>query len=282
MAALGKGFVKATDQAIKALIVSICGEEGQGKTHFSLSAPGPIAFFNTDIGLRGVVEKFAKEKDINVFNISVPSARPEDDKRVQERLKEREKGYTVDQAIKDLLSEDARTEWDRMISGVKYALLDSDIRTLVFDTATELWEMLRLAHFGKLTEVQSWHYGPCNADYRSLIKMFFKGDDPIKNVILIHKMKTIYVNNKATDKRESAGFSGTGHMVQVNATMTKDIPWEDENGDWQTGEYNLQFNVRKGCRLRPELDGTYLTGEECTFPFMAISAVPDSDYDNWL
>lgn len=268
---IGKGFSLATSETMTALIMSICGEEGQGKTHFALSAPGPIALFNTDIGLRGVVEKFADDKTIYPFTVNVPCERQPDSSSDKRTPGER-------------LSDDARMEWDRfIIDGVKIALRNSSIKTVICDTATELWELLRLAHFGKLTEVQSWHYGPCNAEYRNFIKMFFdKDDSPIKNLILIHKMKTVYVNNKSTDKREYAGFAGTGHLVQVNGTMTKDTPWEDENGNWNTGEYNFQFNLRKGCRLNPALDGTYMTGADCIFPFVAFAAVPGSDLSDWL
>lgn len=272
--ALGKGFTKATSETIEALIISICGEEGQGKTHFSLTAPGGIAIFNTDIGLRGVVEKFADDKDVYPFSVALPSPR-------EPTPVELKANSNITTGI--ILSQDARMEWDRFIQGVREALEDDSIRTVICDTATELWELLRLAHFGKLTEVQSWHYGPCNAEYRNFIKMFYdKEDNPIKNLILIHKMKTVYVANKATDRREYSGFSGTGHLVQINATMTKDTPWEDEDGNWNTGDYNLQFNLRKGCRLNPDLDGTYLVGPDCNFAIMAMSALPTSDADNWL
>ena len=40
------------------LIVSVEGLEKRGKTHFAMTAPPPIAYFDMDIGAEGVVNKF--------------------------------------------------------------------------------------------------------------------------------------------------------------------------------------------------------------------------------
>ena len=65
------GFHKAeTIETHKRLIVSIAALEKCGKTHFALTAPGPIAYFNFDIGVEGVIGKFCKDKSIWVTDYS--------------------------------------------------------------------------------------------------------------------------------------------------------------------------------------------------------------------
>ena len=61
----GLGFRKAGADAIRhRLIISVDGHEKQGKSHFALTAPQPIALFDVDTGLEGVVEKFEHTKGI--------------------------------------------------------------------------------------------------------------------------------------------------------------------------------------------------------------------------
>ena len=40
------------------LVVRVGGLEKEGKTHFALTAPGPIGAIDMDRGMEGVVEKF--------------------------------------------------------------------------------------------------------------------------------------------------------------------------------------------------------------------------------
>ena len=76
-----------------------------------------------------------------------------------------------------------------LISSYQWALAEPAVRTISVDTATELWELLRMARFGKLTQVMPYQYGPVNAEFRSLIRMAYASD---KNLILLHKMRKVY------------------------------------------------------------------------------------------
>jgi hypothetical protein len=52
------GFSDAVVETPYRLIASVSGKEKTGKTHFALTAPEPIIFFNIDVGTEGVVGKF--------------------------------------------------------------------------------------------------------------------------------------------------------------------------------------------------------------------------------
>jgi hypothetical protein len=225
----GLGFEDAPDGITQRLVASISGLEKQGKTHFALTAPDPIAIFNLDIGMEGVANKFrAQGKEIAVYDTIIPVA------------------------------DEAEKEWEKLEKAYWAVLKDKWVRTVVLDTATEIWELLRLARFGKLTQVMPYHYGPVNAEYRKLIKAAYDTD---KNLILLHKMKPKYVNDKRTAEYERAGFGDTGFLVQVNAQVYRDLPDE--------GETNPAFNLYvKDCRQNAELVGMELAGDMCTWDML--------------
>ena len=158
-----QGFREAESTAGKRLILNIEGMPGKGKSSLALSAPDPIVLFDFDTGLEGVLEQFLADGK----RIIVPkeSLRHEDS--------------------------DQQKVWENMWKTFQDSYiraLDSpikDVRTIVIDTATEAWELKRLVAFGKLSQVQSHHYGPVNADFRRLIKRAYNSD---KNLILIHKL----------------------------------------------------------------------------------------------
>ena len=153
------GFIEAKERADQPrIIMSVVGLEKQGKTHFALSAPGPISMFSTDVGEEGVVCKFWDEKEIHIMDISPAN---EDE------------------------PEDADEEFARFHKAYMAMLRGDEVRTILVDTATEIWELLRMARFGRLTQVMPYQYGPVNKEYRLLIRAAYNHD---KNLILLHKM----------------------------------------------------------------------------------------------
>lgn len=235
------GFVDAKDRVVHPrIIVSISGLEKQGKTHLALTSPGPIALFSTDIGEEGVVGKFGNKK-IHILDV----ARIDED-----------------------AAEKAPAEWDSFKKAYNHCLRSKEIRSIVIDTATEIWELLRMARFGRLTQVMPYQYGPVNAEYRTLIRDAYNFD---KNLILLHKMKAQYINDKRTGEWERSGFSDTGFLVQVNTQVYRDNP---EDG----GAFCLWV---KDCRQNPTMAGGILEGEMCSFPMLAMMVLPDVDPGKW-
>lgn len=236
------GFVDARSILVKPrIIMSISGLEKQGKTHFSLTAPGPIAFFSTDIGEEGVVGKFTKDKEIFIMNID---------------------------KIDDDSANQAPAEFSRFKAAYLAILRGKEVRTIIIDTATEIWELLRMARFGRLTQVMPYMYGPVNAEYRALIREAYNWD---KNLILIHKMKAQYINDKKTGEFERSGFSDTGFLVQVNTQIYRYSPADG-------GEFVLWI---KDCRQNPDLAGEEMEGPMANFQMLASSILPDVDIKEW-
>lgn len=235
------GAISAGDRVIvPRIIMSISALEKQGKTHFSLTAPAPSVIFSTDIGEEGVVHKFG-DKDINIIEIA-----------------NFEEGNDVA----------AEKEWDRYLDTYNAFLNDKDTRTIIIDTATEIWELIRLARFGRLTQVMPYQYGPVNKEFRSMIRKAYDFD---KNVVFLHKMRPQYVNDKWNGEYERSGFNTMGFLVQVNAQMYR---YSQEDG----GEFVLWV---KDCRQNPDMADMELEGDMCNFPTMASMVLPEVDPEVW-
>lgn len=235
------GFKEADSTIVKRLLVAVESLEKEGKTHFALTAPGPIAVFDFDTGMEGVVSKFAKQKKIYVS----------DYRRLGNVMTNTPDNYVL--------------LWEKFKKEFIATMEEPSIRTVVMDTATEVWELLRLARFGKLTQVMPYHYGPVNAEYRELLRKAYSSN---KNLILLHKMKDEYVKDQRTGQLKRSGFSDTGYMVQVNIRM-----WRDE-------ENHFHMFV-KDCRQNPDVAGLDLMDDAATFPMLANCIFPETTEKDW-
>jgi hypothetical protein len=245
------GFIEADDTVHKRIILSIGGREKQGKTHLALSAPAPIGIFSSDIGTEGVVNKFKREgKDIWAHEMQVPEKHDE-----------------------------AKEIWENFKKAYYGILRVPEIRTVIFDTATEIWELLRICRFGKLTQVMPYQYGPVNAEYRRLLKDCYSTQ---KNLILLHKMKPVYIDDKRTKNFENAQFSDTPYIAQVNVEVFRSTPKKACPYCKKSDGIQRHWGIKiKDCRQNPELIDKVFTDQLCTFPFIASLIVPESDQEDW-
>lgn len=223
--------------APRRLIVQVNGMQKTGKTTLGLSAPKPLAIINFDIGLEGVIQRFAE--DVTKGNILVM------DMKSGEYLLQQNLGQDVYEA-----------EWRKFVSGFRIAL--RECKSVMVDTAPEAWELCRLAHFGRLSQVMQHHYAIPNAAFRQLLREAYEHE---VNLILVHHLKAEYVGNTSTGNKVPAGFSRTADLVQMVVYM-----WRDENN-----EFCLRI---ADCRHKPQLNGTVLFGGMINFEYL-LSMVHD-------
>lgn len=247
------------------LVLSLSGLEKTGKTHTALTAPGPIAYLNFDIGDEGVVGKF-KESGKQIFHRRFskpmsfgPAGEPD--------------------------ASGALAEWIQF-SRTWYKLLGVEgLRTIILDTETESWELARLARLGKLSQVKPHHYGPVNAEYNGLLKAAYDSD---KNVILIGKMKKEYKNDKWNGGYERAGMSGLGFIVQVILQTFR----YDEVAEGEDRVKDSFAVVVKDCRQNPALKGEEFCGvmpwdnaageiSMTSFPWIASQVIEGTTPEDW-
>ena len=233
------GFTLAAGVVKRRLILSVDALEGAGKTRFTLTAPGPIAFINFDYGLEGVIEAFQVTKKIYVATVKL------------------EFDGSRDQIIKAAEKELLKFE-------VNYQTALKQARTIVIDTGTELWELLRLAAFGKLASVMPQHYAEVNQAMTRLLKLAY---DSNANLIITHRLKEQWLNDKRTGVYEFAGMKDIPFLVQAHARL-----WTDEHG----------YHLRVGkCRQNASVVGLELMNGMITFSMLATMVFPDSNVSDW-
>jgi hypothetical protein len=254
------GVRKADNNVYPRLILDLCGRPKQGKTHFALTAPGKILILNTDIGLEGVVHKFTAQKHIEILDFRVP--------------------YNMTEAC---------TERDRVKNVWKIGMESGEIRTVIVDTATDLWDLFKIAEFGKLTpggaDVQ-FKWGSVNREYQALLRTAY--DTKTVNLILIHQTKKKYIKMPEDNQShwngeyERAGFSKMEYIVQINAEVYRD--------------HDKVFHIKiDDCRQNPDMAGEdypsmdieditlrkMISEQQVTFSFLAQMALPETSSEDW-
>jgi hypothetical protein len=250
------GFSVPMASKIKRIVMCTKALDKRGKTHFAMTAPGPIAIVGLDTGTKEVASKFLGTKELICAYHKVT-------------------GKLAD--VKKT-AEAADKEWDTVRDSIETATNHPKIRTLIIDTGTEVWELLRLARFGKLAQVMPHQYGPVNKEMRDLVKRAYERED--LNVIWIHKLKKQYSQNKKGEDSwngsyDLAGYSDIPYLVDLTLEHYWVSPTEDEPG-------RFGIHVTGVGRQTPDVCGLKLEGDDCNFQMLAMMLYPDVDPAWWV
>lgn len=251
------GFSESDDSEYFRMIVATSAPEKTGKTHWALhTTPSPVALIDFDIGTEGVINKRDPKRRIlhRQFNLKAQSA-------IEGRVPRREEW---------------EKEWSDCETAVRACVANSLIRTLVIDTGTEMWELARLAEFGKVDQVKPHHYGPLNREYRMLVQSAYSRKD--LNVVITHKVKKQYKNDNWNGEYERAGFGDVAFLVQVNVDHYVEVIEEGEDGAPDQTEFGIRV---LNCRQNPEVNGLELEGPLCSFAVLGRKVFPNSKREDW-
>ena len=169
-------------------VIHLSGETKTGKTTWALATtPEPVFYLCFDPNGKGIAEKVVAQthRDIRIAYFSL-----------------KEHGL---QTRKGDVPEEYTEQWKRVKEAWDTAV-EHGTGTLVVDTWTELYEECRLAEFGKVDQVRERYYGPINAKLKLMMRDLYGTN---LNAILISKMRSVYVDDKRTDKREAAAWGDT-------------------------------------------------------------------------
>ncbi len=237
-------FSKYKARTTRNACISVEGREKRGKTHFALTAPGPIVYFNLDEGLDRVQPEI-KFPNLDLRVVNIPN-------------------FSRD-GHPDHVAEQALRVWEQLKEQHINAL--ESARTVVYDSFTEIWEVARLARFGKLTQVQWFHYGPINREFHDFIREFNKHD---ANLILLHKvMAEKDSNGAATGGFERKSFNHIGFDVDDFFRVDRD----------DTGAFFVEC-LESGHNA--EIKGKRFAAPCNTFTDIALSLFPSSVPTDWM
>lgn len=245
-----EGFTEAADEVKHRLIIASEGPERRGKTHFAFTMPGPLAILPFDTGtLEGLVHKFRQKKQILVPKEDLSFEPGGGSKAEYEKI------------------------WKRVEVAYDKCLNTKGLRSMLIDTGSQIWELLRLARFGKLTQVMPHHYGPVNEEFRGFIRRAY---DANINLTITHKVKKQYVGAKDKEswngKYERSGNGDIGFLSQVQLLHGRDMEEPDK-----------PFWIKVlDCRQNADMAGETLSGDMCDFPTLGSMVFPESDPEEWV
>lgn len=236
----------------KGILLSVEGLQKTGKTEFGLSMPAPLFILNLNLGLEGVIEKHVEsgmviyEKTIQIpYTASLPG-----------------QGFT-------LVATAAAETWKSAILTLMEALKDELVKSIFIDTGSELWDLLRIARLGKLTQVLPVQYASVNAEFRQLLQILLTSG---RNVVLSHKVKPEYVNDQKTSRFERSGFGDVGFDVQAELRTNRDLKRDGDD----------QFSIEvMDCRANKELKGVSLSGKNAKFLNVVQLIYPKTTEKDW-
>lgn len=238
------------------------GFAGSGKTHFLLTAPDPIYYFQFDpAGLKGLVDKKQfKKREILVANYC--------DRMNLGRFRDTQSRVA---ACLDVLN-DFREDYEAALKAG---------RTIGFDKEDSVWEMLRLAT-NEDYSVEPKKYQDCNTEFTGWIN---SAENAGVNLGLLRGMKEDWGQtgvSSRTGKVQYGGlgtFSGRGcklvpELVQIQLNHAL-IAGTDDN------KAHFSVTVLEKCRLGNALE---LVGKEFrnpTFLDVATELYPNARPDVW-
>lgn len=251
-------YDKALVEPKHRIIAASVGEVGCGKTSWWLGAPGPIVVQTLDQGLEGVVEPFAREKDIYVANYDL-GKKPGTE-------------FTVEMAKEAI---------QKFNEDFEHAVIHA--RTVVWDRETDLWNTWFFAEFGTddafgAAPPKDWDR--LKGKIRRLIAMAKATD---VNFGIIQGMKNEWVQKisaksgtkQATQSgnRVPAGMDDIDALVHINLEHVR-VP----GGNGAESKFLLKVGKSRGPGGHTIQDQTF---ENLSFADFAQLVFPDSSEEEW-
>lgn len=253
MAGWGR-FTKAKPRERLSLTWASQGLGGQGKTHFALTAPGPIALmlFDPD-GIDPLLRKSEfKKLDIHKIEYGFNPG----------KLSEAERPAAA-KAAYEQFKED-------------YAVAIANARTVVWDKEEHVWEMLRYAHLEGVSDAPKNYY-ELNLEYRG---WFADAAEAGVNLGVIRGMKEKWGTNA------KGSPTGTGEYIPRGQREVNELVQVVLHHFFEDGAFKVRIGGAEGCddpKCRVG-DAAGLIGEvfdNLTFEELAIRLYPEYDEEAW-
>jgi hypothetical protein len=212
-AEFGLDFDWATTMDLNPRVVNVEGEEFTGKSFLALTGPEPIGYQSLDFGESRVLPHFrGKQIGVKRYQFDFNAA-----------LKQKADWEKQADNVRDKWWNPFEADFRKMAASGKF-------KTIIWDQASDVNVMLRLAHYGKLTQVPQEAYGIVNAEFKELVQFAKKCG---VNLVLIHSLKDEYEERIVetgrgpqkqrfkTGKMLRQGNNAIGYLIDVSVRMTR-------------------------------------------------------------
>lgn len=223
------------------MIVSVEATEGCGKTAFGLGAARtgrPVYLQRFDRASEGALA-LARKEGLDV------------------RLKDYDFDLVKDELEPNRVKSIAQEVFAEYQNDYRQVISDGGV--VLADTFTEVWELARLAEFGKTTQVQPHMYPRLNAKFRHMLNLVVMSPC---SAIFIHKLKDVWENKETTNGLKSyktgdverSGFSDIGYAAHIMVRLYRTGMKGDPNGEDLEPSRDFMMRIIK-CNPKADLVG---------------------------
>ena len=271
------GFTDVIESRAKSLTMLVSGVEGTGKTSWALTGPKPLLYMGTDFGADGIIQKaqgqivrpMGADGKPKEYKVNIPHEyrafvdRTETDKERQAR--------------EGRLANFVHDEFYRPFHADYVAALKAGVRTVVWDTALEVWEFLRLSVYGRAATNRDDLKTEANAKMKEMIRLANLAG---VNLIMINRLKPKWesyadqngnVKWRMTAEQEMQGYDKSPELVALSL-------WLKMTPAPQGSESGPAFEVTiKKCR-----DNATFVGQTFpSMPFVELMGMLVPEVESW-
>lgn len=279
------GFAAIT-RSPKRLICNVQSiKKSVGKTRFAFTAPKPIGYISIEIGSEeGPADEFIPDNRESFDGIQIVRIQMADPAYPNildyPATKEGRKSY--DEALSEAVQDAAQPAWDSFYSAY-YASI-ANMRTTVIDTGTDLYQLQRLANFGRLEKIPQLAYGQLKREFSKLFDDAFKSSG---NLIVNSHMKDrgqTTVDDRGREKWTASGiYEMDGCQVVTDKVQAVIEMWRDDlqEIDIETGLF-VKFHAQiVDSRHTPSCMGRKFSTLDISFPDVAMAIFKGSTISDW-
>ena len=249
-------FTIAHDTPPRNIIWGSEGIGGTGKTHFGLTAPGPIAVMLFDpAGLKGLMQQPQfREKDIRVISY------------------EFNPGALKEKADRAKAAVDALAQFEE-----DWAIAITHARTILWDKEDHVWEMLRYAN-NEDFQAEPKSYYELNMQYRG---WFTEAENAGVNLGVLRGMREKWGKTGVNQRTGKPTFGGLGEYIPRGQKEVTELVQVNLSHRWDDDAREFRIKILEKCRLGNAVE---LMGQEfgsLDFPTLAMLLYPESDASDW-
>jgi hypothetical protein len=275
------GFTDTIEDRRACGVFSVTGFDKAGKTHFCFTAPGPIGYQACDFGDEGVIQKFKGQKQIirpraGGYRIEVPANLKKPQEKEDAKTRSRREADLAE-FVEEKFVSPWRADYEK--------LLDLGVRTVIWDTATEAWEWVRISTYGRGATNRSDLQTLANTRWREMVRLAnVRG----VNLFLIQQLKTKWVSYEEggetkwkpspTGEAEAQGNEKNPFLVTCGFISRYIPPVFHQFTKERTAEGYFELEIAT-CRDEPSQRGERY--QNVSFPEVMSFVMPDVPMESW-
>lgn len=250
-------FAEAPVSYSEKMAVCNFGEHGTGKSRLGVTMPGRIGVIPLDRKTRGTIIR-----DRQIINPTKKILLPKED-----FIR-----HAQPMQLAMMTPEKSIEYYRKHVNAIKNACWTlaecKDVQSIFIDSGSQLWEDILFANYGRNQKIMPRDRGSANQEMKDLLASLQD-----KHLMITHRAKEIWKNEKPSGVNDVAGFADMGYYVNVLAEHTRHP---------KSGEFHLSVRM---CQANAALHGdagkNLLTGDDITFQMLAMNVYPDSDPGDW-